>query len=177
MGEHSWGLAEAKVFAPPEKVWRETLALDNNPAERALRCVAIGRKNYLFAGSDAGGRRAAALYSLIESAKLNGLNPQLAPLSSPLGWQSVDDFLDRIKLSNAIERFFGDRRTGGGVNIKEFAPHMRPATGLDNPAAGEQFIEPGIAIGVNDAAEVLQMRLRMLAFAVGRVEEQRRRLP
>ena len=52
------------------------LALDNNPAERALRCVAIGRKNYLFAGSDAGGRRAAALYSLIESAKLNGLNPQ-----------------------------------------------------------------------------------------------------
>src|SRR5437762_4813401 len=47
------------------------LALDNNPAERALRCVAIGRKNYLFAGSDAGGRRAAAMYSLIESAKLN----------------------------------------------------------------------------------------------------------
>jgi len=45
-------------------------------AERALRCVAIGRKNYLFAGSDAGGRRAAAMYSLIESAKLNGLNPQ-----------------------------------------------------------------------------------------------------
>ena len=52
------------------------LALDNNPAERALRCVAIGRKNYLFAGSDAGGRRAAALYSLIESAKLNRLDPQ-----------------------------------------------------------------------------------------------------
>ena len=53
------------------------LALDNNPAERALRCVAIGRKNYLFAGSDAGGRRAAAMYSLIESAKLNSRNPQL----------------------------------------------------------------------------------------------------
>jgi len=52
------------------------LALDNNPAERALRCVALGRKNHLFAGSDAGGRRAAAMYSLIESAKLNGLNPQ-----------------------------------------------------------------------------------------------------
>src|SRR6201993_4927780 len=53
------------------------LGLDNNPAERALRGVAIGRKNYLFAGSDAGGRRAAAMYSLIESAKLNSLNPQL----------------------------------------------------------------------------------------------------
>ena len=44
--------------------------------ERALRGVAIGRKNYLFAGSDAGGRRAAAMYSLIETAKLNGVNPQ-----------------------------------------------------------------------------------------------------
>jgi hypothetical protein len=52
------------------------IGLDNNPAERALRGVAIGRKNYLFAGSDAGGRRAAAMYSLIETAKLNGLNPQ-----------------------------------------------------------------------------------------------------
>ena len=38
--------------------------------------IATGRKNYLFAGSDAGGRRAAAMYSLIESAKLNGINPQ-----------------------------------------------------------------------------------------------------
>lgn len=52
------------------------LALDNNPAERALRGVAIGRKNWLFAGSDAGGLRAAAMYSLIESAKLNDINPQ-----------------------------------------------------------------------------------------------------
>jgi len=53
------------------------LGLDNNPAERALRGVAIGRKNYLFAGSDAGGRRAAAMYSLIETAKLNSVNPQV----------------------------------------------------------------------------------------------------
>jgi len=52
------------------------LALDNNPAERALRGVAIGRKNWLFAGSDQGGMRAAAMYSLIETAKLNGLNPE-----------------------------------------------------------------------------------------------------
>ena len=44
----------------------------------SARCAAspIGRKNYLFAGSDAGGRRAAAMYSLIETAKLNGVNPQ-----------------------------------------------------------------------------------------------------
>ena len=52
------------------------IALDNNPAERALRGVAVGRKNYLFAGSDRGAERAAALYSLIESAKLNGHDPE-----------------------------------------------------------------------------------------------------
>jgi transposase len=50
--------------------------IDNNAAERALRAVALGRKNYLFAGSDSGGERAAAIYSLTESAKLNGLNPE-----------------------------------------------------------------------------------------------------
>ena len=49
---------------------------DNNTAERALRAVALGRKNYLFAGSDAGGERAATIYSLIGSAKLNGLDPE-----------------------------------------------------------------------------------------------------
>jgi Transposase IS66 family/IS66 C-terminal element len=48
----------------------------NNAAERSLRGVALGRKNYLFAGSDAGGERAAAIYSLIGSAKLNGLDPE-----------------------------------------------------------------------------------------------------
>ncbi len=41
-----------------------------------MRAVAIGRKNYLFAGSDSGGERAAAMYSLIGSAKLNGLDPE-----------------------------------------------------------------------------------------------------
>jgi len=50
--------------------------IDNNAAERALRAVALGRKNYLFAGSDAGGERAAAIYSLIGTAKLNGIDPE-----------------------------------------------------------------------------------------------------
>jgi len=53
-----------------------TLEIDNNAAERALRAVALGRKNYLFAGSNAGGEPAAAMYSLIGSAKLNGLDPE-----------------------------------------------------------------------------------------------------
>jgi transposase len=53
------------------------LEIDNNTAERALRVVALGRKNYLFAGSNAGGDRAAAIYSLLGSAKLNRLDPEL----------------------------------------------------------------------------------------------------
>lgn len=60
------------------------LEMDNNAAERALRGVALGRKNYLFAGSDAGGERAAIVYSLVETAKLNGLDP-LAYLNHVLG--------------------------------------------------------------------------------------------
>ena len=52
------------------------LEMSNNAAERALRGVVLGRKNYLFAGSDAGGRRAAVLYTIIETAKLNGLDPE-----------------------------------------------------------------------------------------------------
>lgn len=52
------------------------LEIDNNIAERALRAVALGRKNYLFAGADSGGERAAAMYSLIGSAKLNGIDPE-----------------------------------------------------------------------------------------------------
>jgi transposase len=52
------------------------IEIDNNAAERSLRGVALGRKNYLFAGSDAGGERAAAIYSLVGSAKLNHLDPE-----------------------------------------------------------------------------------------------------
>ena len=50
------------------------LEIDNNAAERSLRAVALGRKNWLFAGSDDGGERAAAIYSLLGTAQLNGLN-------------------------------------------------------------------------------------------------------
>jgi transposase len=52
------------------------LEIDNNAAERALRVVALGRKNWLFAGSDDGGERAANIYSLLGTAKLNELNPE-----------------------------------------------------------------------------------------------------
>jgi transposase len=52
------------------------LEIDNNAAERAIRPFAIGRKNWVFAGSNTGGERAAVIYTLIETAKLNGLDPQ-----------------------------------------------------------------------------------------------------
>jgi transposase len=52
------------------------LCMSNNAAERALRGIAVGRRNWTFAGSDEGGRRAAAIYTLIETAKLNDIDPQ-----------------------------------------------------------------------------------------------------
>ncbi|HEV2099280.1 MAG TPA: IS66 family transposase [Stellaceae bacterium] len=70
------------------------LAIDNNVAERALRGIAITRKNFLFLGSDAGGERAAAIYSVLESAKLNGLDPQT--------W--LADVIDRMAKGHPINR-------------------------------------------------------------------------
>jgi len=52
------------------------LCMSNNAAERELRAVAVGRKNWTFAGSDEGGGRAAAIYTLIQTAKLNDIDPQ-----------------------------------------------------------------------------------------------------
>jgi transposase len=52
------------------------LCMSNNAAERELRTVAVGRRNWTFAGSDEGGRRAAAIYTLIATAKLNDVDPQ-----------------------------------------------------------------------------------------------------
>lgn len=51
------------------------LELDNNAAERGMRAIALGRKNYLFVGSEAGGKAAAIAYTLIETAKLNAVDP------------------------------------------------------------------------------------------------------
>jgi transposase len=62
------------------------LSIDNNAAERALRAVAIGRKNYLFAGSDAGGRTVAIMYSLVSTCKRHGIDP----------WAYLRDALARL---------------------------------------------------------------------------------
>jgi transposase len=52
------------------------VCLSNNAAERAIRGIAVGRRNWIFAGSDTGGRRAAAIYTLIETAKLHEVDPR-----------------------------------------------------------------------------------------------------
>ena len=52
------------------------LEVDNNIAENGMRIIALGRKNFLFAGSDTGGDRAAAIYTIVQTAKLNGVNPE-----------------------------------------------------------------------------------------------------
>ena len=52
------------------------LGIDNNPAERSLRTIAVTRKNFLFLGSDAGGERAAVIYTVLQTAKLNRLDPE-----------------------------------------------------------------------------------------------------
>lgn len=70
------------------------LELDNNSAERSIRCVALGRKNYLFVGSDGGGKAAAIAYTLIETAKLNEVDPQ-AWLTWVLG-QIADHKITRL---------------------------------------------------------------------------------
>jgi transposase len=76
------GLAEAFRYAIKRRVALSRfltdarLEIDNNIAENAMRGIALGRKNYLFAGSDTGGERAAAMYSITQTAKLNDLNPE-----------------------------------------------------------------------------------------------------
>ena len=79
-----YGLARQEAFSLFLSDGR--VAIDNNPAERALRPIGIGRKNWLFAGADTGAETLARAMTVIETAKLNGLDP-LAYLA---------DILDRI---------------------------------------------------------------------------------
>ncbi len=67
------GWHKLPVFRYAEDGWVE---VDNNIAENALRLVSLGRKNWLFFGSDHGGERGASLYSLIGTCKLNGVDPE-----------------------------------------------------------------------------------------------------
>ena len=92
------------------------LAIDNNAAERALRPVAVGRKNWLFAGSDKGGERAAIVYSVIETCKRHGVDP----------FAYLRDVLDRIgdHPVNALEELFPENWTPRPYP----QPDLEPAT-------------------------------------------------
>src|SRR3954467_5440321 len=70
------------------------LEADNNIAENAMRKIGLGRRNYLFAGSDRGGERAAAIYTLVVTAQLNGLNPEAY----------LKDILTRIAAGHPLHR-------------------------------------------------------------------------
>jgi transposase len=88
------------------------VAIDNNAAERAMRPIALGRKNWLFAGADTGGETLARAMTLIETAKMNGLNPE--------AW--LADVLDRIQ-DHKINR------------IDELLPwNWKPGAKLENAA-------------------------------------------
>jgi transposase len=88
-------------------------------AERALRCVALGRKNFLFAGSDAGGDRAAAIYSLLGSAKLNGCNPEafLREVLTRIGEDPITRITELLPW-----------------NLKLNEPHLKPLAENEAPA-------------------------------------------
>jgi transposase len=70
------------------------LEADNNIAENAIRCIALGRRNWLFAGNNTGGERAAAMYSILQTAKLNDTNPEAY----------LADMLTRIAAGHPINR-------------------------------------------------------------------------
>ena len=101
--------------------------MDNNAAERALRDVAVSRKNYSFAGSDTGGERAAVIYTLIESAKLGGLNPH--------AW--LTDVLARIadhparRISDLMPWNWSPRTAQGGTQARALgrSPEDHPRRG------------------------------------------------
>ena len=87
-----------------------SICLTNNAAERALRGIALGRRSWLFAGSDRGGQRAGNMYSLILSAKMNDVDPQawLAHALATIAQQPVsrlDDLLPwNWRAENALTR-------------------------------------------------------------------------
>lgn len=102
----SKGSAMSKAVSYALKQWDGLIAyvhdgraaIDNNSAERSIRPIALGRKNYLFAGSVAGGQRAAVLYTILGTANLNGINPReyLTAVLKRIGQHSINQIDDLL---------------------------------------------------------------------------------
>jgi transposase len=108
------------------------LDIDNNVAERALRPVAIGRKNWLFAGSDAGGHRAAILYSIMATCKRHGVDP----------FAYLRDVLDRVAThpSSAIAALFPPNWKA--AHEKLHAPRTEPTDPPPDPTDDPRSLSP-----------------------------------
>ena len=130
--------------------------MTNNAAERALRGVAVGRHNWTFAGSDRGGERAAAIYTLIETAKLNIVDPQawladvLARLPDHPEGPARLDLLDRdTRLQALRERFTQGLHDPGADRYPGLAGRgrhrlaRRLVDAADRPALGHPAAAPG----------------------------------
>jgi hypothetical protein len=100
LAREAWGIERARFDRRHRRealsrfVTNGRLEIDKNIAENAMRCIPPGRKNYLFAGSDSGGERAASIYTLVRTAKLNGVNPETY----------LRDVLEKIAEGHTINR-------------------------------------------------------------------------
>jgi hypothetical protein len=102
---------------------------------------------------------------------------------APLGLETVDLGFDLEQPRHLLQRLLGDRRTGGGVDLEQLSPAVRPACDLDQPSVAAarvgliEAVEAGVAVGVQETMAAFEQRPRMLALAVGRVEiaDRRRR--
>ena len=105
------GNVDAETFVEPRTYVDDgTIEIDNNAAERALRVVALGRTNFPLAGSDVGGERAAVIYSLLGSARLNGLDPELYFQHA----SNVSPTIRSTVSTRALVQMAGDRGVGLG---------------------------------------------------------------
>ena len=115
-----FGHQQSAISTTPEKdaLHRTLTEIDNNAAERAIKNVVIGRKNWLFAGSDNGGKTAAIFFSLTVTCKQLGINP----------WAYLKDLLDRVS-------------THPAKDINDLLPDRWAQTGFQ--AAVNESLAPG----------------------------------
>jgi hypothetical protein len=121
----------ADSTGPTRSASHGILDLDNNAAERGMRAVALGRKNYLFVGSEAGGKAAAIAYTVIETAKLNAIDPH-AWLADTLG--RIPDYE-----ITKVDDLLAWRWDGYGVMLDH---HLRLAAGLQRAGPAKRPTAP-----------------------------------